>query len=167
MAFVMTEATKLPKELSKKTEEKMKTKGSCLCGGIEFSITDIGANIYQCHCSLCRKQGGSASNTGTVVPLLNLEWTKGKENIRSWIKDSGFRSDFCSICGSPVPNPLRQFDYYWVPVGTLEDGPFKIVASIYTKSKASWGVVAPTGKRFEIMPDFEEFISLLCDNGHT
>ncbi len=145
----------------------MKTKGSCLCGSIEFIITDIGNNIYQCHCSLCRKQGGSASNTGTVVPLNNLQWTKGKANIRSWVKDSGFRSDFCSICGSPVPNQLRGFDYYWIPVGTLDDGPFNIVANIHTASKATWGVVAPTGKQFETMPNFEEFISILRNNGHS
>ena len=145
----------------------MNTKGNCLCGAIEFNITDIGENIYQCHCSLCRKQGGSASNTGTVVPLNHLQWTKGQENIRSWVKDSGFRSDFCSICGSPVPNPLRDFDYYWIPVGTLEDGPYHIVANIYTNSKASWSHVAATGKQFDTMPEFEEFISMLRCSGHA
>ncbi|TKB05588.1 GFA family protein [Desulforhopalus sp. IMCC35007] len=144
----------------------MKTIGSCLCGSIEFSITDMSNNIYQCHCSLCRKQGGSASNTGTVVPLRNFQWTKGKENIKSWVKDSGFRSDFCSLCGSPVPNPLREFDYYWIPVGTLDDGPFNIVASIYTESKATWGVVAPVGTRHKTMPMFEEFIALLRNGDH-
>ena len=141
-------------------------KGSCLCGSVEFNIPDI-RNIYQCHCSLCRKQGGSASNSGTVVPFDKLKWIKGKENIKSWVKDSGFRSNFCSNCGSPVPNPLRSSDYYWIPVGTLEDGPFDIVANLYIDSKASWGVVAPTGKKFSTMPDLEQFITLLEDNGHA
>ena len=136
-------------------------KGSCLCGTIEFSVRDLGNRIYQCHCSLCRKQGGSASNSGTVVPLSQLTWISGKEHIKSWVKDSGFRSDFCSNCGSPVPNPLRGRNYYWIPVGVLEDGPFNIVANLYTGSKASWGVVAPTGKQFETMPELEDFIALL------
>lgn len=141
-------------------------KGSCLCGSIEFSVTGI-SNIYQCHCSLCRKQGGSASNSGTIIPLAQLEWAKGKENIKSWVKDSGFRSDFCSNCGSLVPSPLRGLEYYWIPVGTLDDGPFNIVANLYVDSKASWGVVAQTGERFKTMPEINEFIALLVKNGHA
>lgn len=145
----------------------MDIKGSCLCGRIEFSVTDMPGNIYQCHCSLCRKQGGSASNSATVIPLSQLEWIKGREYIKSWVKESGFRSDFCSDCGSPVPNPLRGLDYYWVPVGVLEDGPFGIVANLCTESRASWGVLAPTGQRFETMPALEELIALLAENGHA
>ena len=141
--------------------------GSCLCGKVQFNVRNIGRNIYQCHCSLCRKQGGSASNSGTVVPLNQLEWIDGKEHIKSWIKQSGFRSDFCSNCGSPVPNPLRGLDSYWIPVGALEDGPFKIVANLCTESKASWGVIAPTGKQFGAMPELEELMALLSSGSQT
>lgn len=139
----------------------MDIKGSCLCGNVKFKISDIGNKIYQCHCSLCRKQGGAASNTGTVVPLGQLEWLKGGEYIKSWVKSTGFRSDFCNNCGSIVPNPLREYDYYWVPVGTLDDADFKIIMSIYTESKAPWGILAPHADQHETMPDFEEFIALL------
>ena len=143
----------------------MDIKGSCLCGHIEFAVSDISKNIYQCHCSPCRKQGGSASNTGTVVPLNQFEWIKGKEHIKSWVKESCFRSDFCATCGSPVPNPLMGLDYYWIPVGTLDDGPFEIVANIYIDSKASWGTIAPTGERFSTRPEIDELIALLISNG--
>ncbi len=139
----------------------MDIKGSCLCGSIQYSISNIGSKIYQCHCSLCRKQGGSASNTGTVVPFNQLQWIKGRSLVKSWVKSTGFRSDFCSNCGSPVPNPLRKFDYYWIPVGTLEDADFQIVMSIYTGSKAPWGVLCPHAEQHETMPEFEEFISHL------
>jgi hypothetical protein len=139
----------------------MDINGSCLCGSIEFRVHNLGNKIYQCHCPLCRKQGGSASNTGTVVPLDQLEWIKGKEKIKSWVKPTGFRSDFCTTCGSVVPNPLREFDYYWIPVGTLDDAEFEIIMSIYTNEKASWGVLAPNSEKYETMPSFEEFITLL------
>jgi len=145
----------------------MNIKGSCLCGCVEFSLKDISNNIYQCHCSLCRKQGGSASNSGTIVPMNQLTWIKGSELIKSWVKESGFTSSFCSNCGSPVPNQLRDLDYYWIPVGTLEDGPFNIVANIYIDSKASWGVVSPTGKKFNTMPEFKELIALLAEKGRS
>lgn len=141
--------------------------GSCLCGSIEFRISHLGNRIYQCHCPLCRKQGGSASNTGTVVPLNQLEWIKGKENIKSWVKPTGFRSDFCINCGSPVPNPLREFDYYWIPVGTLYDAEFDIIMSIYTDAKASWGVLAPNAEQHETMPELDNFIALLRNEDHA
>lgn len=145
----------------------MKSKGSCLCGAVEFSVEGLSGNIYQCHCSLCRKQGGSASNTGTVVPFDQLNWLKGEESIKAWVKDTGFKSCFCENCGSLVPNQLRGMNYYWVPVGTLEDGPFKIVANLYLDHKASWGVVSPDGKKFETMPETMEFIKLLGNELHA
>ena len=145
----------------------MDVKGSCLCGSVEYRVNNIGNKIYQCHCPLCRKQGGSSSNTGTVVPLNQVEWIKGKEHINSWVKPTGFRSDFCRCCGSPVPNPLREYDYYWIPVGALEDADFEIVMSLYTESKASWGVLAPDAQQHPTMPDFEEFIARLRNSTLT
>lgn len=144
----------------------MNIKGNCLCGSVEFIVSDITKNIYQCHCTLCRKQGGSASNSGAIVPVENVTWIKGEDEITCWRKETGFSSNFCRHCGSPVPNRLRGMDYYWIPVGTLEDAPFQIAANLYLDSKASWGVVAPTGERFETMPEVNDFIALLAENGH-
>lgn len=142
-------------------------KGSCLCGGIEFEVTGLSGNIYQCHCNLCRKQGGSSSNTGTVVPVDQLTWLKGENNIKTWVKETGFTSSFCENCGSLVPNRLRKLNYYWLPVGTLDDGPFKIVANLYINSKASWALVSAEGERFETMPEVTEFIELLDNELHA
>jgi len=140
--------------------------GSCLCGGIQYEVTGLSGNIYQCHCTLCRKQGGSSSNSGTVVPMNQLTWLKGESNIKTWVKETGFTSSFCENCGSLVPNLLRKLDYYWVPIGMLEDIPFKIVANLYMDSKASWAVVSPEGKKFETMPEVNEFIELLGNELH-
>ncbi|MBK8970032.1 MAG: GFA family protein [Hahellaceae bacterium] len=136
-------------------------KGRCLCGGIEFELKTFNGNMYQCHCTLCRKQGGSSSNSGTVIPKDQLVWLKGQNKVRTWVKDTGFTSCFCEECGSPVPNILRKMDYYWVPVGALEDGPYRIVANLYLDSKAAWAVVSPTGECFETMPGLKDFIQLL------
>lgn len=141
--------------------------GSCLCGCIEYEVTGLSGNIYQCHCNLCRKQGGSSSNTGTVVPSNQLKWLQGESDVKTWVKDTGFTSSFCKNCGSLVPNLLRKLDYYWVPIGTLEEGPFKIVANLYLDSKASWAVVSPEGERFKTMPEIKEFIELLGNELHS
>lgn len=137
--------------------------GSCLCGAVEFEILGPLAKLYQCHCSLCRKQGGSASNTATVVRAENLRWLAGEELISSWVKESGFRSNFCSRCGSPLPNPLREKPFFWVPVGLLDEGPqpLEIVAQLYVGSKASWDDRVGPGVPFETMPAEDEFLALL------
>lgn len=52
--------------------------GKCLCGGVEFEITGTVPNLYQCHCSQCRKQGGSASNTATIIHENQFLWKAGQ-----------------------------------------------------------------------------------------
>ena len=141
-------------------------RGACLCGDIEYEVSKFNGNIYQCHCSLCRKQGGSFSNSGAIVPAENLRWMKGQDRINIWVKDTGFTSSFCKGCGSPVPNLLRKLDYYWIPVGTLEDGDFNVVASIFLNSKASWATVSPESTQFDGMPDVNEFIDYLGKEWH-
>ncbi|OIO57759.1 MAG: aldehyde-activating protein [Alphaproteobacteria bacterium CG_4_10_14_0_2_um_filter_63_37] len=93
--------------------------GQCLCGAVQFELLTR-PKLYQCHCSLCRKQGGSVSNTATIVAAERFRWIQGLESIGSWVKATGFRSDFCRTCGCPVPNPLRDTPYVWVPSGLLD-----------------------------------------------
>lgn len=141
-------------------------RGKCLCGVIEFEVDGKSPKAYQCHCSLCRKQSGSSSNTALVIPTDKLRWLAGHEYISSYVKATGFRSDFCSRCGSPVPNPLRDTPYMWVPVGLLEaDAPIKIGAHLYLESKASWDIPLAAGMCYETTPELTELIRLLNSSG--
>ena len=137
-------------------------RGKCLCEAVSFEIAAPVPKLYQCHCSLCRKQGGSASNTATVVAANKFRWLSGQELIASFAKPSGFRSDFCATCGSTLPNPLRDTAYVWVPAGLLE-GPEKlqIAVHIYVGSRAPWDTAPLTGKLYETMPDMLAFIAAL------
>lgn len=137
-------------------------RGKCLCGAVEFEVTGPAPKLYQCHCTLCRKQGGSTSNTGAIVPQDSVRWLSGQELVSSWVKPTGFRSDFCSRCGSPVPNPLRSTRYYWLPAGLFEGSEkLEVVAHLYLDSKASWDTAPLTGAQFDTMPEMREFIRLL------
>lgn len=102
------------------------------------------------------------SNAATIVPEESFRWLGGRELISSWKKESGFRSDFCSVCGSPVPNPLRNYPYLWVPAGLLEGGDgLEIVAHLCVASKASWDSSALGVKCYDNLPAFSELIDLL------
>lgn len=136
--------------------------GKCLCGKIGFVILDEVSKLYQCHCSLCRRQGGSSSNTATILAAKNFQWLRGTEIIRTWVKDSGFRSNFCSHCGSPVPNQIRDLPYFWVPAGLLEaTTPMEICAHLFVASKAPWDIVSSPGVQYETMPKLSVLLELL------
>jgi len=113
--------------------------GECLCGEVQFEIQSDLPNLYQCHCSLCRKATGSAANAATFVHQQNFRWLSGQDTITSFQKPTGYRSDFCSVCGSPVPNQLRGTELVWVPAGLLEEHFDSAVnVHLHLDSSAAW-----------------------------
>ena len=58
-------------------------KGECLCGNVKFEIEEKIRNLYQCHCSLCRKAKGAAANAATFVQSSAFRWVSGERDIRS------------------------------------------------------------------------------------
>ena len=136
--------------------------GKCLCGGVRFALSGQLPNLYQCHCSLCRKVSGSSSNAAFKVELEQFSWSAGEELIREYQTDSGFKSHFCSRCGSPLPNLTANDSAWWVPVGLLEHGEgLEVGAHLFVGSKAPWDVIPDSGKHFDEMPGFEELNLLL------
>lgn len=84
--------------------------------------------------------------------------------ITSWVKDTGFRSDFCSKCGAPVPNPLRGTDFVWIPAGALDaDVDMPVVAHVYPGSAAAWDArpVARDCLEYDAAPNVEQFFAAI------
>jgi hypothetical protein len=137
-------------------------KGSCLCGAVRFEVSGPFPMLYQCHCSLCRKQGGSVSNTGLIVAAEKFRWLAGEDDIGKWQRSTGFRSHFCRKCGSTVPNPLRDTGYVWVPSGLLDDdAPLRIGAQLFLGSRQSWDRSTEGGMQYETAPGLQDFIAEL------
>lgn len=148
--------------------------GKCLCGDIEFSAenqTDP-IKIYQCHCSLCKKQSGASANTATIIKAAHFKWLK-KDTIKEWQKQTGFSSHFCANCGCPVSNAFAG-KYYWIPMGLVEFDEslaVKVVANFCLSSKSSWHSVNldsahldngnTEANNFDRLPDFKTILALL------
>jgi hypothetical protein len=60
--------------------------GSCLCGHVQFEIAVEAPKLYQCHCSLCRKQSGTSSNAATFVDKNLFSWLQGQAGITSFVR---------------------------------------------------------------------------------
>jgi len=137
-------------------------RGKCLCGAVRFELSGAIPNLYQCHCSLCRKVTGSSANAALKVAVSQLAWSRGENLVRKYESESGFKSHFCSHCGSPLPNLTANDSAWWVPVGLLEsDAELELGAHLFVGSRASWDVIADVGKHFDEMPDAEVLGSLL------
>lgn len=141
--------------------------GKCLCGGVRFSLSGDIPNLYQCHCSLCRKVTGSSANAAFRVDLARLTWISGEELVQKYASESGFKSHFCSCCGSPLPNLTAAGSAWWVPVGLLEEtGGLQVVAHLFVGSRATWDVIADAGEHFDEMPEAEALADLLRRPAH-
>jgi len=137
-------------------------RGKCLCGSVRFELSGVVPNLYQCHCSLCRKVTGSSANAALKVDLAQLTWSDGEDLVRKYESESGFKSHFCSLCGSPLPNLTANDSAWWVPVGLLEDdAELELGAHLFVGSRASWDVIADAGAHFDEMPDAEVLGRLL------
>ncbi|WP_391086924.1 GFA family protein [Vibrio sp. NH-UV-68] len=144
---------------------KNNTYGECLCSSVKFFITGHVPHFYQCHCSLCRKLSASASDTATFVDKSQFYWEKGVELISTYRLRSGYRSDFCSLCGSTVPHEMDNGKQFWVPAGLLDlVGNCKVKAHIFVSSKASWDDISSNAEQYETMPSVEALNSILNDD---
>jgi hypothetical protein len=82
--------------------------------------------------------------------------------VQKFESDTGFKSHFCSRCGSPLPNLTANDSAWWVPVGLLEATQgLQVGAHVFVGSRAPWDVVVDSGEHFDEMPDAEALAALL------
>ncbi|MGH3056577.1 MAG: GFA family protein [Gaiellaceae bacterium] len=118
--------------------------GSCLCGGVRFEIARAVGPFELCHCRRCRKASGAAFVAGLGVRTADFRLLQGRELIATYdapILESPppYRTSFCSRCGSPVPNPTPNAEWFEIPAGLLDDDPqIRPDKHIFVELKAPW-----------------------------
>ena len=136
--------------------------GQCTCGAVEFKFSTEKLMAYQCHCSICRKATGSAFSTTLLAPESGFAWLCGEEKLSSYSRGSGYKVNFCSCCGNPVPNKFRNFPLFSVPAGILDNSnDIKVVVQIYLGSGAKWDKDRIEGQQFVETPTINEMLELL------
>lgn len=136
--------------------------GQCSCGAIEFKFSTDALLAYQCHCSICRKATGSAFSTTLIASERCFVWICGEDKVSSYSKESGYQIQFCSGCGSPVPNQFRGYSLFSIPVGSLDGVPdIEVVVQLHLDSRAKWDKDHFEGRKFVEMPTINEMLALL------
>lgn len=119
-------------------------RGGCLCGGVRFEISNVVGPFELCHCNRCRKATGSAFMPGLGVHRENFTWLSGRELVKTFETPlletpPAYRTSFCSVCGSPAPDPESDANWFEVPAGLLDDDPvIRPDKHIYVENKADW-----------------------------
>jgi len=76
--------------------------GTCLCGGVRFSVEGELAPIQVCHCGQCRRAQGTPFATNLPVAREHFHLEAGEALLVRYESSPGKRRVFCGRCGSPV-----------------------------------------------------------------
>ena len=125
--------------------------GSCLCGGVKFSILGEIGPIQVCHCVQCRKAQGTALATNVPVRTDDFTLEQGSELLSSFESTPGKQRVFCKQCGSPIYSQLNTLPgIVRIRMGLINehvDAP--LMAHFYAGSKANWWPICDDAPRFE------------------
>ena len=124
--------------------------GCCLCGEVNFQIVTSAENpgmlapFELCHCNRCRKSSGTAFVAGIRVRTDAFSFLSGEGLIDTFEAPivnapPPYTTAFCRRCGSPVPNPDMDSEYFEIAAGLLDDDPGVMPDKhIYVEFKSSW-----------------------------
>lgn len=120
-------------------------KGSCLCGGIRYEVSEFGL-VVNCHCSMCRKSTGAAFRTRASIPVNGFRWLAGEELLSRYASSPGEERTFCKICGSTLATFFSHRKEVGLLLGTLDDDPgVRPAAHVWVDSKAPWHSISDDG----------------------
>ncbi len=120
-------------------------KGSCLCRGVAFEITETPSGATHCHCSRCRKTRGTANATNLLVALGSLRYMQGEELLTKYHVPAAkyYEHWFCKVCGSTMPRFDEARGFAVVPMGAFDEDPIaRPNRHIHVASKAPWDTIS-------------------------
>lgn len=117
--------------------------GSCLCGGVQFTIDTELAPIQICHCTQCRKAQGTAIATNTPIPASAFKLLSGAGLITAFESSPGKKRCFCKVCGSPVYSYREaRPDILRIRAGLINEAlPVRPEAHYHVASKCNWWAI--------------------------
>ena len=89
-------------------EETKALEGRCLCGAVSLRAMPKRRHVEACHCSMCRRWGGSAYVGVQCGADVEFE---GAENIVRYRSSDWAERGFCRRCGS-------NLFFHYLPAGT-------------------------------------------------
>ena len=131
----------------------MSLRGSCLCGGVRFEVTEAFTAVSQCHCTSCKRISGGTGTVSGRVRSEAISVLAGEELLTRYQPDEGSAKTFCSVCGSNLfGGGWPETESASVRLSAIDD-PFdrKPDAHIFVRSVAAWETLPDDGaERFDV-----------------
>jgi hypothetical protein len=147
--------TELPIVPSRAPLEDAVVSGSCLCGAVAFTASEVPRRVVNCYCSLCRRSRAAAFSSTLLVARDAFRWGRGEERVQHYAMGPPRRygTDFCVGCGSPAPGVRSGSATVMLPAGAI-DSPLPALPALhlYVGSKAPWCEIAGSGPQFAELP---------------
>tara|TARA_B110000211_G_scaffold190038_1_gene216464 strand:+ start:671 stop:1075 length:405 start_codon:yes stop_codon:yes gene_type:complete len=114
--------------------------GTCLCGEVTVEISGSISSIIHCHCSLCRKNSGTAFATNGFVNTSEFSVTKGANKLSEFNFRPGRGRFFCKCCGSPIySSNSDDKSRVRIRLGLIDSEiTEQVVSHNFVTSKANW-----------------------------
>jgi hypothetical protein len=143
--------------------EETAVSGSCLCGGVAFTATEVPRRVVNCYCSLCRRSRAAAFSSTLLVASKAFRWARGEARVQRYElpPPRQFATDFCADCGSAVPSAPAGAPTVMLPAGAI-DTPLPPLPAVhlYVGSKAPWYEIVDAWPQFEELPPPEQLTEL-------
>ncbi len=81
-------------------EKPVITRGQCLCGSVQFEISQEPLGTGYCHCRICQRNSGAPVFAWTAFPIEAVRFTRNK--LKYYQLSLIAQQGFCKRCGSPV-----------------------------------------------------------------
>lgn len=123
-------------------------RGSCLCGGVRFELTQPFRRAGYCHCSRCRKHSGGGSLAQGRVPREGFRLLSGEALLRVYRPTDGAAAKvFCCVCGSSLfGGEWPHGDEVSVRFGALDGEPgLRPQDRAFTASAPAWDALPDDG----------------------
>lgn len=78
------------------------SRGSCLCGAVQFTALLPAKWVAHCHCTRCQRAHGAAFVTWAGFPSEAVEVHDDQNSLRWYVAQEGGSRAFCGQCGSPM-----------------------------------------------------------------
>ena len=114
--------------------------GSCLCGAVQYRFTGSPTKMTHCHCTDCRKHGGTAFATFMEIPRARFAYVKGESELTTHTAETGTKRRFCRRCGSSIEGfTLQDSEFTYITAATLDTRlDSKPDYHIFVRSKVPW-----------------------------
>lgn len=133
-------------------------KGGCLCGEVEYTLTNDFMFLLYCHCEQCRHISGSAHASNLFSATDSLIWSRGAELVKLFRHPNrDFTKAFCGNCGCGLPYASQGGKIVIVPAGSLHSEPrFHKAAKVFHSERTNW---TPSDIEFEEFDKFPSYFS--------